>query len=74
MLAWPGTLTYAYLTFSVDRIAPVSATLPQMRNTTCSPRLKLFDCVQPIGRGGVPGAGRDPFTVSTYRNTFSFGT
>src|SRR3990172_869061 len=67
----PGRVTYAYFTFSVDRTAPVSASLPQMRKTTCSPRWKTLVWVQPMGRGFAP-TGRDPLTVSTYRNTFSF--
>src|SRR3989304_2370564 len=65
---WPGSLTYAYFTFSVDRTAPVSASLPQIRKTTCSPRLKVLVCVQLSGRSFAP-TGRDPLTVSTYRKT-----
>ena len=60
---WPGIFTYAYFTFSVERIEPVEASLPQMRNTSCSPRLNVFVCVHPTGLGFAP-AGRVPFTVS----------
>src|SRR5829696_5223386 len=53
----PGTVKVAVSTFSADRMSPVAMSLPHVRSTNCSPRLKTLVWVQPTGRGAAAAAG-----------------